>query len=312
VRGLRVRHFGIESLLYAAGVRIDLHTHSDRSDGTMSPTELVEHAAEVGIDVLALTDHDCFAGWEEAAGAAERVGVSLVRGIEISCRFAGESTHLLGYLPDPTYAPLVAELDRVLDGRNSRLPALLARLRELGIDIDIHDVRRVAGEAAAMGRPHVADALVDLGVVVNRDEAFARYLGSGRPAYIDRYAADLTEMIGLIAAAGGVSVVAHPWASRHDSSALDEDAFAALKQAGLAGLEVDHQDHTAAKRAALRELADDLDLVATGSSDFHGTGKVNFDLGCNTTDRGQYERLLALAAVAAATSGRDTPGVVHQ
>ncbi len=293
-------------------VRIDLHTHSDRSDGTMSPTALVEHAAEVGIDVLAITDHDCFAGWDEAAATAERVGVHLVLGIEISCRFAGQSTHLLGYLPDPSYAPLLAELDRILAGRNSRLPILLARLRELGIDIDIHDVRRVAGEAAAMGRPHVADALVDLGVVVTRDEAFARFLGPGRPAYVDRYAADLTEMIGLIAAAGGVSVLAHPWASRHDSTGLDADAFEALKLAGLAGLEVDHQDHTAGKRAALRDLADDLDLMATGSSDFHGSGKVDFDLGCNTTAPGQYERLLALAAVAAATAGRDAPSVVSQ
>ncbi|MGD9960442.1 PHP domain-containing protein [Nocardioides sp.] len=291
-------------------MRIDLHTHSDRSDGTMSPAELVEHAAEVGIDVLAITDHDCFAGWEEAARAATRVGVMLVRGIEISCRFAGESTHLLGYLPDATYPPLLEELDRVLDGRNSRLPALLARLRELGIDIDIHDVRRVAGEAAAMGRPHVADALVDLGVVVNRDEAFARFLGPGRPAYVDRYAADLTEMIGLIAAAGGVSVVAHPWAGRHDSSALDAEAFAGLRAAGLAGLEVDHQDHSAATRAALRRLADDLDLVATGSSDFHGSGKIDFDLGCNTTDVAQFERLMALAEVAAITAGRSTPALV--
>jgi 3',5'-nucleoside bisphosphate phosphatase len=107
-----------------------------------------------------------------------------------------------------------------------------------------------------------------------------------------------------------VSVLAHPWASRHDSSALDEEAFAALKQAGLAGLEVDHQDHTAAKRAALRELADDLDLVATGSSDFHGAGKIDFDLGCNTTAPGQYEQLMALAEVAARTAGVHAPVVV--
>ncbi|CUR60925.1 Predicted metal-dependent phosphoesterase, PHP family [metagenome] len=290
-------------------VRIDLHTHSDRSDGTMSPTELVEHAAEVGLDVLAITDHDCFDGWDEASRAAQRVGLTLLRGIEISCRFAGESTHLLGYLPDSTYPPLAQELARVIDGRNSRLPALLARLRDLGIDIDIHDVRRVAGEATAMGRPHVADALVEKGVVLNRDEAFARFLGPGRPAYVDRYAADLTEMIGLVAAAGGVSVVAHPWAGRHDSSALDEPAFGALRAAGLAGIEVDHQDHTAAKRARLRELADALDLVATGSSDFHGAGKVDFDLGCNTTDPAQFERLMALATVASLTSGRDTPAL---
>ena len=291
-------------------MRIDLHTHSDRSDGTMSPTQLVEHAVEVGIDVLAITDHDSFDGWEQASLAADESGLTLLRGIEISCRFAGESTHLLGYLPDPAYPPLVAELARVIDGRNSRLPALLARLRELGVDIDIDDVRRVAGEATAMGRPHVADALVEKGVVVNRDEAFARFLGPGRPAYVDRYAADLTEMIGLVAAAGGVSVIAHPWASRHDSSALDEAAFEALRGAGLAGIEVDHQDHSAAKRAALRELAAGLDLVVTGSSDFHGSGKVDFDLGCNTTDPAQFERLMARARLSSLASGRVTPALV--
>jgi 3',5'-nucleoside bisphosphate phosphatase len=291
-------------------VRIDLHTHSDRSDGTMSPSELVRHAADVGLDVVAITDHDCFAGWQEAQLAAADRSVTLVRGIEISCRHAGESVHLLGYLPDPAYPPLVEELDRVLAGRDSRLPAVLERLRRLGVDIDIHDVRRVAGDAKAMGRPHVADALVEKGVVVNRDEAFTRFLGPGGPAYVDRYAADLTVMIGLVGAAGGVSVVAHPWSGRHDASALDPAGFAGLKEAGLAGIEVDHQDHDAAERARLRAVAEDLDLLVTGSSDFHGTGKIGFELGCNTTDPAQYERLIALASVAATLSGRVTPAVV--
>ncbi len=292
-------------------MRIDLHTHSDRSDGTQSPTELVHRAAAAGLDVVALTDHDCFDGWEEAARAAADAEVALVPGIEISCRFAGETAHLLGYLPDPTHQPLLDELDRVLSGRHSRLPALLARLRELGIDIDLHDVRRVAGETTAVGRPHVADALVALGVVTDRDEAFARYLGPGRPAYVDRYAADLVEMIGLVTAAGGVSVLAHPWAGRGDASALDEAGFARLKGAGLAGLEVDHQDHDAASRAGLREIAERLDLVVTGSSDHHGAGKVGFELGCNTTAPAQLDRLLTLAEVAAAQSGRRTAAVVR-
>ena len=117
-------------------MRIDLHTHSDRSDGTDTPAELVRHAHDVGIDVLGLTDHDTTEGWEEAADVAERLGVTLVRGIEISARYQGDSVHLLAYLPDPTHPGLVAELDRVLDGRNSRLPAILAKLRALGIDIE--------------------------------------------------------------------------------------------------------------------------------------------------------------------------------
>src|SRR3954454_12014608 len=224
-------------------MRIDLHTHSDRSDGTESPAELVRRAHDVGLDVLGLTDHDTTDGWAEAADVAERIGLSLVRGIEISCTYAGSGVHLLGYLPDPTYPPLVEELDRVLAGRNSRLPATLERLRQLGIDIDAHDVRAVAGETAAMGRPHVADALVSLGVVADRNEAFERYLGPQGPGYVHRYAADLETMLGTVTDAGGVTVLAHPWASRHDHSALDERGIARLRERGLAGVEVDHEDH---------------------------------------------------------------------
>ena len=151
-------------------MRIDLHTHSDRSDGTESPDRLVRRAHREGIDVLGLTDHDTTEGWAEAECAARDVGLSLVRGIEVSCTFAGYGVHLLAYLPDPTFPPLAEELQRILDGRNSRLPATLEKLRRLGIAIDVQDVRDVAGETAAMGRPHVADALVRLGVVANRDE----------------------------------------------------------------------------------------------------------------------------------------------
>ena len=158
-------------------MRIDLHTHSNRSDGTESPADLVKRAHAEGIDVLGLTDHDTTEGWDEAVDAAESAGLRLVRGIEVSCVFAGYGVHLLAYLPAVTYPPLARELQRVLDGRNSRLPATLERLRALGIDIDVHDVRRVAGETAAMGRPHVADALVELGVVRDRNEAFNTYLG---------------------------------------------------------------------------------------------------------------------------------------
>ncbi len=291
-------------------MRIDLHTHSDRSDGTLAPAELVRHASEVGIDVLAITDHDCFSGWDEAAQAAGACGVTLVRGVEISCRYAGRGVHLLGYLPDPGYPPLQEELARVLQGRSSRLPAVLDRLQALGVVIEVEDVRRVSTETAAMGRPHVADALVALGVVGDRDEAFATYLGPGGPAYVDRYAADLPSMIETIARAGGVSVLAHPWAARYDHSALTLEGLTTLKEAGLSGLEVDHQDHGPAARKELRALARELDLVVTGSSDFHGAGKTDHDLGCNTTAPHEYERLMDLAASAAEASGRTAPAVV--
>jgi len=290
-------------------VRIDLHTHSRASDGTQTPKELVRAATAAGLDVVAITDHDTADGWDEAEGAARETGIALVRGMEISTRHAGHGVHLLAYLPDPTHPALVAELDRILDGRSSRLPAMLARLRELGIDIDADDVRRVAGDAVSTGRPHVADALVDLGVVADRTEAFRRYLSAGRPAYANRYAAPLEEMLRLVDEAGGVSVIAHPW-GRSRRQEPDEATLAALAEIGLSGIEVDHQDHDAPTRERLRAIARNLDLVATGSSDHHGTGKVDHELGCNTTAPEQLDRLLDLARKAAARSGRDTPGVV--
>lgn len=271
-------------------MRIDLHTHSNRSDGTDSPTELIENAKAAGLDVVALTDHDCTDGWREASKAAKRVGIELVKGIEISCLLDGKSIHLLGYEFDPNNRPLVAELTRVIDGRNSRLPATLERLRGLGIEIEVEDVRRWSGNAAAMGRPHVADALIELGVVVNRDEAFDRFLMPGKPAYVDRYAADLFETIGLLNAAGGVAVIAHPW-SRGSHKVLTTSMFSKLREAGLSGIEIDHNDHDQEDRALLRQIARELDFVQTGSSDYHGTGKIDFDLGCNTTTYDQFQKL---------------------
>jgi hypothetical protein len=156
----------------------------------------------------------------------------------------------------------------------------------------------------------VADALVDAGVVADRDEAFRRLLGRGGPAYVDRYAADLMTMIGTVAAAGGATVIAHPWASRHEHSALDEAGLAALLAQGLAGIEVDHEDHDATTRDTLRGIAGNLGLVATGSSDYHGLGKTGHGLACNTTAPDQLDRLLELAAAAAARSARTTPEVV--
>ena len=287
-------------------MRIDLHTHSSASDGTQTPAELVEAARQAGLDVVAITDHDTAAGWDEAAATAVRVGIRLVRGMEISTKHQGHGVHLLAYLPDPTHPALQAELDRIVDGRGSRAPAMLERLVGLGIDIDLDDIA-----AAVPGRPHVADALVRKGVVVSRDEAFERYLNPGRPAYVDRYAASLTAMIATIGAAGGVCVVAHPW-GRGRRGSLPPAELATLAAAGLAGIEVDHQDHVDPDvRDELRGIARDLDLVATGSSDHHGLGKNDHELGCHTTTLEEYERLLARAAAASAASGRTTPGVVN-
>ncbi len=270
---------------------IDLHTHSRRSDGTDSPTELVENAVRAGLDVVALTDHDAMTGWDEAQAAADRIGITLVKGLEISCRYGHRGVHLLGYEPDPTDAELLAELERVLRGRQDRLPKTLAKLDDLGISITEADVLAVSGDAAATGRPHVADALVLAGVVASRDEAFERFLMPGRPAYVDRYAADLEHMIRLVVAAGGRAVLAHPW-TRQSRKVLTAEVIGELAEVGLVGLEVDHNDHDADTREALRAIARDLDLVVTGSSDYHGTGKVGYDLGVNTTAPDQAARLL--------------------
>lgn len=296
---------------YAGGVRIDLHTHSRASDGTQTPAQLVRAAAEAGLDVMALTDHDTADGWAEAERAAREVGLGLVFGMEISTRHEGHGVHLLAYLPDPSYPPLADELERILGGRRSRLPAMLERLREEGVDIHADDVRRVSGDTAATGRPHVADALVALGVVRDRGEAFSRFLNPGRPAHAQRYAAPLESMIRIVAEAGGVTVIAHPW-GRHGRDRPDEAALAELVGVGLAGIEVDHQDHDSATRDRLRAIATNLGLVATGSSDHHGAGKVDHELGCNTTAPGEYLRLLDLAAAAAAASGRRTPEVLSR
>ncbi len=269
---------------------IDLHTHSNKSDGTDSPTELIHNAVAAGLTVVAITDHDSTEGWAEAEKAAKRADIRLIKGIEISTKLNGKSIHLLGYEFDPGNKPLLTELNKVLDGRNSRLPATLERLRNIGIDIDAKDVRRHSANAAAMGRPHVADALVELGVVANRDEAFAKYLTPGKPAYVDRYAADLVTAIQLVKAAGGRTVLAHPW-SRGSQRVLTPTQIGMLKDAGLDGLEIDHNDHSADDRAALGHIAKKLDLVRTGSSDYHGTGKIDFDLGCNTTAIDQFNRL---------------------
>lgn len=290
-------------------MRIDLHTHSCVSDGTDTPTELVRAAAAAGLDVLAITDHDTAASWDEAAAAAEETGLTLLRGMEISTRHGRRSVHLLAYLPDPTHPALAAELERVLVGRAARVPVMLARLQEMGIDITEEDVRRASTGATASGRPHVADALITLGVVADRAEAFDRFLGWGRPAHVDRYATPLEDAIRAVADAGGVSVVAHPW-GRGGLGRPDESQFAELQALGLAGIEVDHQDHEPAARAELRAIAGNLGLVATGASDYHGVGKVDHELGCNLTDPEEYERLLELAAQASARSGRRTPAVV--
>jgi predicted metal-dependent phosphoesterase TrpH len=275
-------------------VRIDLHTHSSASDGTDPPAELMVLAGAAGLDVVALCDHESSAGWAAADEAARSLDIVLVRGMEISTRHHGTGVHLLAYFADPSDAALTAELGRILDGRRLRLSRVVERLNSNGIALTEADVWAQAADALAVGRPHIADALVARGLVRTRSQAFGKYLSPGRPGYVARYAAELDDMIRLVIGAGGVPVVAHPW-GRGSRNVLQADDIATLAALGLAGLEVDHREHSDADRTALRAIAADVGLVVTGGSDYHGTGKTDNDLGSNLTDPDQLERLIDLA-----------------
>ncbi len=289
-------------------MRIDLHTHSNRSDGTDPVDDLISHAQQAGLDVIALTDHDTAEGWVEGRQAAERLGIGFVPGIEISCKLNGISVHLLGYLLDPSSAQLADELRIVRDGRTDRIPTIVARLNSIGVALTVDEVLAQATGTPSVGRPHVADALVANGTVANRTEAFDRFLADGRAGHVSHYAIEPGHAIDLVRAAGGVPVIAHPW-GRSSYKVMTEDMIAQLvSEHGLAGIEVEHQDHSPQSRAALTRIADDLGIIRTGSSDHHGAGKIDHDLGVNTTDPSQFERLLEVAkANAAAAPGVQAP-----
>ncbi|MFC0629105.1 PHP domain-containing protein [Kribbella deserti] len=288
-------------------MRIDLHTHSNRSDGTDPVADLIAKAKREGLDVIAVTDHDTTDGWVEGRTAAEEFGIGFVPGIEISCKLDGTSVHLLAYLPDPSFGPLADELTLVREGRTDRVPAIVARLNAAGVDLTVDQVLAQATGTPSVGRPHVADALVANGTVADRGEAFDRFLADGRPGHVSHYAIDPGRAIELVRAAGGVPVIAHPW-GRSSHRVLKPEVIARLvADHGLAGLEVDHQDHSPSSRETLRGIANDLGLIITGSSDHHGAGKVDHDLGVNTTAPDQFEALLALAKSNAAAGAANPP-----
>lgn len=262
-------------------MRIDLHTHSTASDGRQSSAEVIASAVRTGLDVVALTDHDTTAGWAQAAVAAEQQGIALVRGIEISCKDNGISIHLLGYLHDPSASGLVDELERSRESRTSRAQRIVERISQ-DLPLDWDDVLTQIGPGATIGRPHIADAMVAKGIVDSRDDAFRVYLNSGSPYYATHYAVDAVQAVRLVVAAGGVAVMAHPLASKR-GRVVDDSVIESMAEAGMAGLEVHHRDHTPEQVRHGLDLAASLDLFVTGSSDYHGDGKVN-RLGENTTD----------------------------
>jgi predicted metal-dependent phosphoesterase TrpH len=280
-------------------VLIDLHTHSTASDGTDSPAALMRAAAAARLDVVALTDHDTMSGHAEAL-AALPAGLTLVTGTEFSCRLGDVSLHLLGYLYDPAEPELARERELVRDDRVPRARAMVARLRELGVDITWERVRQLAH--GAVGRPHIAAAMVEAGVIDTVSDAFTpQWIADGGRAHVGKHELDVVTAIRLIKAAGGVSVFAHP-AAAHRGAVVPHGAIAELAAAGLDGIEVDHMDHDAATRAALRSLAADVGLLPTGSSDYHGERKL-CRLGENTTAPEVYEELVARASGAKPVTG---------
>ncbi len=276
---------------------IDLHTHTTFSDGTDSPATLLQAAVAAGLRAVAVTDHDTTGGWQ-AAALARPEGLTLVRGAEFSTHLVGEgrrvSVHLLGYLFDPRFPALAAEMARLRADRLERGMAIVDRMVAAGLPLSREQVLNIAGDAP-VGRPHIGRALVAAGLVGSVTEAFAQYLSWRGPYFVRKADTELRTAIELVRGAGGVPVIAHPRA-RGAAGMMDEARLARLAEAGLAGIEVDHPDHADADRAELRAIADRLGLIGTGSSDYHGTNKA-LRLG---QERSTPE---ALAAIEAASSG---------
>jgi predicted metal-dependent phosphoesterase TrpH len=265
---------------------VDLHLHSNRSDGTEDPAVVVDRAAEQSVRTIALTDHDTTAGWADAAAATAARGMTFIPGMEMSSKDGWRSVHVLAYLFDPADADLVAETSRIRDDRIGRAERIV---RNISRDYPLRwaDVLAQTDPDATVGRPHIADALVARGIVRDRGEAFDGILHPREGYYEGHYAPDPVTAIELITAAGGVAVIAHP-AGRERMSDV---TLRRLIDAGLGGLEIDHRENTAEGRAWLHGIAAEHDLIITGSSDYHGAGKPN-QPGENTTTTSMMQRII--------------------
>jgi predicted metal-dependent phosphoesterase TrpH len=259
----------------------DLHAHSDRSDGTLSPDEVVALAGRRDLAGIALTDHDTFDGLDEAAAAAEELGLDFVPGIEFSAEYDGASLHILGYWVDPHDEAVNAELDRLSATRFRRGELIVEKLRELGFEIDFERVRRIAG-GQTIARPHVAQAMVEAGIVATEQEAFDRYISDDGLAYVPKHALEPLEALRLIRRAGGGCVLAHPGMWKGNGSVPDE-LIERMAEGGMVGLEVWHPDHDEEMRSRYAALAERLGLVATSASDCHGE-RYGYRMGTERTD----------------------------
>jgi len=270
---------------------IDLHTHTNKSDGTDSPRELVNKAISLGMSVIGITDHDTTSGWAQAIESL-RGDLALVLGSEISClTHDGISVHMLGLLFDGQHKEMQIMLEETRDGRLPRMRKMIEKMRLAGFDISMEDVHEALPAGATLGRPHLADALVNKGIIKSRDEAFQGMLNNDSEFYVSHAAPTPEDAIRMIRNAGGVAVIAHPFASLRGQILAAPD-FKALVDAGLNGIEVDHRDQNPEERAMLRAIAKELDLAITGASDYHGSGKLN-SLGEYGTSPDQWEKLEA-------------------
>lgn len=244
--------------------RIDLHTHSRASDGEFTASEVAERARAAGIGVWALCDHDTVAGLQEGRQAAARAGIRFVPGIELSVFIEKKEIHVLGHFIDPDHRSLREFEDFLAEHRRGRMRRIVERLAELNVRVTEEAIEKFSG-GKTLGRPHVARAIVEAGAAATVKEAFDRYLGEGRPAYVGRYRLEAEDAVKLIRGAGGTATVAHPGVSK-----IERHELVRLRAAGVDGLEVIHADHVPSLREKLQRLAEELDLVPTAGSDYHG------------------------------------------
>lgn len=242
---------------------VDLHCHTTSSDGLFTPRELVQAASKLGLKAIGITDHDTISGWDEALEAGEEYGVEILRGVELNTEWQGIEVHILGYEPTPESGRFQEELRKLRDDRSKRIMKILDRLHDLNIEITTEEIKKVA-HGESVGRPHVAQVLMQRGYVNTIKEAFDKYIGLGAPAYVPRLKLTPEEGIKLIRAAGGVAVLAHPGIYELGSR------ISPWIKAGLQGLEVSHSEHTPADERYYRALAKQYQLIMTGGSDFHG------------------------------------------
>ena len=257
--------------------RIDLHTHSSFSDGSLSPRELVQLAKERRLRAIALTDHDTVAGLEEALEAGNELGVEVVPGVEISAQYPPGTMHILGYYVHASQPELLGALKKLQQARAARNPKIIQRLQALGLEITTTEVLDLSG--GQVGRPHIAKALLNKGYVSSIDEAFSRYLRKGAVAYVEKFRFPPKEAIALIRRAGGIAVLAHPFTLGMDKAEELALLVHELAEMGLEGIEVFYPGHTEKMVVIYEDIAKRLGLVCTGGSDFHGNFRNHSDLG---------------------------------